>query len=205
MKNKRILIYTLLPLFILSSCTATSNFLSSSSPDDNGFFLSADEYKNAKTIAESKHYKIIQSDSLYYYYIYDENHDIVKSDGSFNREPHIQMINHILKFTLQAGTGIGTQWGFFYDTNSEAFSQIFQCIFDQCNEKVIYGDINNIVVQDIFDYNKYYREITAFKEPFSDMFDPIINAKFTNNGTCIEVTYFTGSNYKEVIEVFDLT
>jgi len=190
MKKQKILVGLLLSLlFILSACVLSSN---------------VNENKTAETIEETEHYKIIRSDFMYYYYIFNKNHDVIQSDGPFSRQPHISIVNDYVKFTLQAGTGIGTQWGFYYDTESDLFSQIFQCIYDQYNGMVAYGDMNKVVVRDIFDEATYYQEITSFREPFSEMVEPIIDVIFVNDGASVEVSYLTGDNYQEIIEVIDL-
>ena len=64
--------------------------------------------------------------------------------------------------------------------------------------------MEKVVVRDIFDRTKIYQEITDFKEPFSEMIEPITNVKFVNGGACVEITYLTGNNYREVIEAFEL-
>jgi hypothetical protein len=155
--------------------------------------------KNMDIIDETKYYKITSSEFIYYYYIYDENHIIVKSEGPLNRLPRIAMVNeHLLKFTLQTGTGIGTQWGYFYDTKMDVISRIFLSIYDQSNGMVAYGDVKKVIVRDIFDKTKYYHEFSSFREPFSDVIEPITDVEFVNDGASVNVTYL------EVIEKFDL-
>jgi len=83
-------------------------------------------------------------------------------------------------------------------------SSIFQCIFDQCNGKVAYGGVNKVIVRDIFDETKYFFEISSFKEPFSNVVEPITNVEFTDGGASVKVSYLTGVNYQEISENFDL-
>lgn len=207
MNNQKIFICILLPfLFILSACSTSSNLLDTSSThsltEGNCPYISADDIKNAETIEETEYYKIIYYDFMYYYYIFDESHNVVKSDGPLNREPHISMVNnHLIKFTLQSGTGIGTQWGFYYDTKADVFSRIFQSIYDQWDSKVAYVEAKKVIVRDIFDKTEYYQEISSFKNTFSEVAEPITNIKFVNDGTSIEVSYLTGLDYKEVTEI----
>ena len=210
MSNKKIFTCILLPfLFILSACSTSSNLLDTSSTqsltEGNSPYISADDIKNPETIEETKYYKIIYSDFTYYYYIFDENHNVVKSGGPLNREPHISMVNNrLIKFTLQSGTGIGTQWGYYYDTKADVFSRIFQSIYDQCDGKVVYREEKKVIVRDIFDKTEYYQEILSFKKPFSKVAEPITNVKFVNDGTNVEVSYLTGVDYKEVVEIIKL-
>ena len=210
MSNKKNFTCILLPfLFILSACSTSSSLLDASSMQSlievNIPYISADDIKNAETIKENEYYKIIYSDFMYYYYIFDEYHNVVKSGGPLNREPHISMVNnHLIKFTLQSGTGIGTLWGYYYDAKADVFSRIFQSIYDQWDSKVAYGDVKKVIVRDMFDKNEYYQEISLFKKPFSEVAEPITNVKFVNDGNSIEVSYLTGSDYKEVTEIIKL-
>lgn len=200
----------LLPLLmILSACSFSSNSSDESSVQElstrDSSYVSIEDTEDVDVIEETQFYKIIYSDSMYYYYIFNENHDVVKSDGPLNKEPHISMVNdHLIRFTLQAGTGIGTQWGYYYDTIIDTFSPIFQSIYDQCDGKVAYGEVGKIIIRDIFDQTKYYQEISSFRKPLSVAAEPIIKSQFVNGGTGIKVTYLTGPDYEEVTETIDL-
>jgi len=163
-------------------------------------------YKSAEIIDETKYYKIVYLNFAYYYYIFDENYDIVKSDGPLMKQPRITMVdNHLIKFTLQTGTGLGTQWGYYCDTETGMVSEVYSSIYDQCNKKVAYGEPKKVVITDIFDNTKFYQEILNFKYPLSEMAEPIKMVKFIDDGDKVEVSYFTGVGYEEVKEVFDLT
>ena len=206
MSNLNKIICILLPfLLILSACSTYSTSSVQNLTEGNSPYISGDDIKNAETIEETEYYKIIDAGLMYYYYIFDENHNVVKSGGPLNRKPHISMVNnHLLKFTLQSGTGIGTQWGYYYDTKADVFSRVFQSIYDQWDSKVAYGEAEKVIVRDIFDKTQYYQEISSFKTPFSEVAEPITNVKFVNNGTSIEVSYLTGVDYNEVAEIIKL-
>ena len=201
----------ILVLFILSSCAQYSGSQNSSLLYEKSVNISldvsSDDYQNAKTaktIEETRYYRIIYADSMYYCYIFSKDGEVVKSEGPLNRQPRVSIVDNLVKFTLQAGTGLGTQWGFFYDIKSDVFSQTFQCIYDQCDSKVAYGGMDKIIIRDIFDESQYYREIESFNEPFSESVEPIISVKFINDGDSVEVEYLTGENYQIVIEIFDI-
>lgn len=146
------------------------------------------------------------SDNLYYCEIYDENNNIVKSDGPFNKLPKISISDdNLVKLTVQAGTGISTQWGYYYDIKKDCFSRIFYSIFDEYNGRMIFRDKNKIIVRDIFDKTEYYYEIDSFKNSLSQSSEPFRKVQFVNDGERIEITYLTGNDYHEVTEVFNLT
>lgn len=160
---------------------------------------------NSKVVEETEYYKIVRDNFMYHYYIFDKNHNVVKSEGPTNKYPKISMVDeYLLRFTYQAGAGILTRWGYYYDVENNIFSEIFYGIYDQSNGKVAYGKSDRVVVRDIFDKNKYYQEISSFKEGFSYSVEPITDAEFVNDATSINITYLAGSDYKIVTETFCL-
>jgi len=197
-----------LSLLMQSACIHSSDSLTASllsgESCQNKLCISIEDFAKAKMIEENKYYKIVYSDNMYYYCIINKDSDVVKSEGPFNKQPRISIVDGLVKVTLQAGTGLGTQWGFFYDTNDNVFSQIFQCIYDQCDGKVAVGGMNKVIVRDIFDESQYYKGITSFNESFSEMVEPITGVRFLNDGKSIEVLYLAGDNYQKVIEIIDL-
>lgn len=168
--------------------------------------ISDETMENAQIVDENEYFKIMLSDNLYYCEIYDENNNIVKSDGPFNRLPKISISDdNFVKLTVQAGTGISTQWGYYYDIKKDCFSRIFYSIFDEYNDRMIFRDKNKIIVRDIFDKTEYYYEIDSLKNSLSQSSEPFRKVQFVNDGESIEITYLTGNDYHEVTEVFNLT
>ena len=71
-------------------------------------------------------------------------------------------------YTMQAGTGISTQWGFFYDPKRDILSLNFNSIFDVYGDLVAYrSDIYEITVRNIFDKSAYHRTFSSFSEPLA--------------------------------------
>lgn len=204
----------LISILLLSACSNYSEPPESSSSGDSSAYYDTEVLTDVndtekvideKVIDEDIYYKITYSDYMFYYYIFDKNHNIARADGPLNRHPRIIMADEqLVRFTLQAGTGIGTLWGYYYDVKNDAFSEIFQCIYDQCNGMVALGGVGKVIVRDIFDDKKYYYEISCFKYPFAKSCLPITEVVFTNDGKSVEITYLTGDDYKEVSEIVDL-
>jgi len=161
--------------------------------------------QNAEVVDETDYYKVIRLDSMYYCFIYDENHDVVTTEGRWPVEPGLTIEDsRLVKLTYSAGPSRGLQWGYYYDTKADVLSRTYYYILDEKDGKVAYGGLDKLVVRDIFDKAKYYKEFTTFKLPLSKMVDPITSAEFTGNGNSIKVTYLSGDDYREVSEVFDL-
>lgn len=153
-------------------------------------------------IERTKYYTITRNDNFYNYYIYDSNHNIVKREHKLSKKPNIAMTDsNLLKITVQAGTGKGTQWGYFYNINTNEFSDIYYCIYDQYKNKVAYGEVNKVIVTDIFVKDKCC-ELSSFKYGLAVSAQPILNAEFINNGTSIKISYLSDNDYEVVNEIF---
>lgn len=180
---------------MLSACSSHTNSPVASSNDSNEKHI---------TLEETAYYKITQFNSMYYYYIYDMNNNIIKYDGPINKKPHIKLINeNIIKISVQAGTGSGTRWGYYCNIENDKVSKIYNNIYDESNGKVAYGNENGIIVCDIFDNTKYFEEINCFNKPLSNMVNAIQNVTFENEYN-IKISYFTGDNFIEVVETVQL-
>lgn len=160
-----------------------------------------EEFLEEKIISQNQYYKLFYIDGSYVYMLYDEDGKIVCEGNNF-REPHISLLDdQLLKFTLQTGTGLSTQWGYYYDVKRDVFSRKFNCIYDECNSLVAYGDLKKIIVRNIFDKRKYYFVLDSFNKSLADVPEPILDAKFVDNGTGLYVTYLSGENQAIVNEV----
>jgi len=217
-KTKQVLfLLTISLLFTFSSCTGNSlepGYLFTT--EDKGQMSevgttrdSDDISEIGKVISEGKYYRLIYSDLEYYFYLYDENQEEVQREGPFHREPNISVRDETLvKFTMQMGTGIGTQWGYYYNAEKDVVSRIFQSIFDETDELVAFGGFirgcDRLIVRNIFDKTVYYCEFTEFSNELAPMIDPFQTVVFINNGKQIEVTYLAGTDYQKVTEIIDL-
>ena len=196
----KILLIILISVFSLICFSSCKSILKNTQTD----FVNRSS-SNMEIYEESKYYKIVRENENIYCHFYNNNSKEVRIEGPLNKLPKvITFDNGLLRFTLQAGTGIGTQWGFFYDTNHDVFSDTFHCIHDQNENKLVFVESNKVIVRDIFDETKYYKEFIIDSDSFSKVAEPIINITFVQNGNAIEVTCLSGDDYKEITEIFTL-
>lgn len=161
--------------------------------------------REGQIIEETDYYRIIESNFLYCCVFYNQQHVVTKTEGPLEKEPTVVMADeNLVRFTVQAGTGIGTQWGYYYDPGTDVFSDVFESIRDESDGKVVYTRQNAVVIRDIFDESKYFKEITDFENTLSPTVEPFVKVQFTDDGKYIEVTYLTGADYKETTERFAL-
>ena len=202
MKSKYLLIIMLILVLMLFGCTQGQSAANSDALKAKTEIKEGSSENNV--ISEGENYEITYGNWQYAYRIFDNNKNTV-DEGESSREPKIIEVNeNLIRFTLQTGTGLGTQWGYYYDCENDKKSETFTCIYDQTYDKVAHGTRNGVIVRDIFDKSKYCLEIKSFTEPLSDIAEPIVDAKFIDEGKSVKVTYLTGSDYKETSEIFEL-
>ena len=137
---------------------------------------------------------------------YDKKGILIKQEGPMSKIPTVCFVDdNLIKFSLQAGTGTATNWGYYFDVEQEKFSEVFSSIFDEQNTRVVYVTTNEVVVRDIFDINQYYKTISNFSKDFSPVANPFTDIQFSEDGNSLFVSYFTGDNYEETTETFVLT
>ena len=201
-------------ILVLYSCQTThtvdssENESSMSDKYDAGKSDYEESTEDEEVLENTTYYQISISNSQYYCTFYDKNHQVVRVDGPYSKIPKVSVVNDsnpiLLRLTIQTGTGIGTQYGYFYLVDEMKFSETFQSILDQSGNLVAYIDKEKVVVRDIFDKTKYDKEISAFHDPFSNVAQPITNASFSEDSKTITVTYLTGDNFREVSETFEI-
>ena len=159
--------------------------------------------ENTKVIEETRYYKIINVGFASYYYIYDENHNVVEAEGPLSIQPRISLIEGLVKVTQSAGPQLSTKHTYYYDVSKSVFSEVFYGVHDEHNGRVVYGT-SKLIIRDIFDETRYYQELTVFTEPLSLVIDPIVEVRFVNGGVSIQVTYVTGTEKRKVTEVIEI-
>ncbi len=162
------------------------------------------EKSDIEVIEKNQFYKLTCEYNEYYCYFYDSERNVVKTEGPLIKCPKVTFVNeNYIKLTVQAGTGLSTQYGYYYDTQQAKFSEVFYWILAESNNQVAYAMADKVVVQDIFDKNIYYKEISIFEYPLAPAIEPIIKAEFIENHSIL-ITYLTGDIFEEITELFEL-
>lgn len=152
-----------------------------------------------------KYYASLWADGKYSYWLYNKEHEVVKSGKNLPREMDIMMCNdYTVKLSLQSGTGISARGTFYYNIENDLLSETYYSVLSEFENLVAYANYNKIIVRDIYDENVFYQEITEFKYMLSDMIDPFVEARFSSDGKSIEITYYSNDDYEQVSEAFEL-
>lgn len=189
---------------MLWSCAENNDSESSLSEETTGASITTEnEYE---VISEEQYYRLKRKGGGYSYEILDSRQNIVKSGGLYTKQPHILMLNETtLKVSYQAGTGLSTRWTFYYDTVNGKFSPEYYSVFGESDGKVVYRSGSSIIISNIFDKTKYYKEFNKFSHPIAEATEPFIEAEIDESESMIKISYLTGDNFEEVTEYFDIS
>lgn len=181
-----------------NSSTNSQTFTDNVSPDDFVLFESNQNYEIFYKSRGMDRYKTL---------IFNNNKELVDVLYT-HREPNVFQISYetekALGFWAQAGSDISTRWAVFYDLTNGNKSEEFHYYLDATDSKVVTAKKDRVIIQDIFDSNKYYKEITSFAENIDLSSANIFDAKFISNGTKLSITYRVNPNESKT-EIFDLT
>ncbi len=161
------------------------------------FLVSACSGEPAKQAA----YSIFQNeDQTYSYKIFDQKGDVLFGDDHCAKQPQIcKHSDHVYSVTVQAGTGLSTNWAVFCDVENSKVSEVFHYVLMAQGDYVVYvareNEQTNIVVENIFDKAAYCQAY-----PLSGCSavagDAVTGAEPMGEGIAA-VTYLTGDNYTE--------
>lgn len=141
---------------------------------------------------------------LYQYYIFNGNHEVVDY-GIIYAFPKVTKSGSIIKLCIQVAEHVICCR--YIDIEEGCYSYWFTNPVAENETMVVYtdqGGATKLIIQDIFDKSKYYRE---FERDFAYKQWPLVSAKFISDGKQLRVKYITreGGYYKEITETLDLT
>lgn len=192
-----LLIISVICTLILIGCQQ-NNSQQDTSPITQPIENSADD----PTQEEIQYFVISESNGLFSYKIYNKNHQAVRSVENLTKEPAIIMVNdQIISITTQGGTGIATSSTFYYDIENDLFSTEYQSVLAQYENLVVHATSSSVIVEDIFDPNGLYQEISVFQESFSPVAFPFVKAEL-EDASSVTITYLAGTEYNEITETF---
>ena len=130
--------------------------------------------------------------------MYSKQGKLLYEEKNVSKYPNIKKIQTD-KFSVGISAGASTYLVRYFDVLNEKVSDVFMTPLDIMDNKIIWFD-GKIVVQDIFDKSRYYKEIEL---KASDAAFPIVFAQFLSADT-IQIRYMTGYDYEEKTETFRL-
>ncbi len=201
---KRVLVVGLCLLCILQGCMVAK-------PDKYGAVQQATQ-KSKFTVEENKYFEVnnksTEDAQLYEYVIYNKDGEVVRKE-EVGREPHVVLLQNGL-LEIMTSHGSSAQLYRYYDVTNNVFSsEAFwnrSLVLD--DGKIVYMDFdedNNIVlvIQDIFDKSKYYKEIRRDFSPFAVPCMVLKTARIVEKEN-LEITYYQGDAQRLVSEIISL-
>ncbi|GFI03607.1 hypothetical protein IMSAGC005_02444 [Lachnospiraceae bacterium] len=125
----------------------------------------------------------------------------VFSEEYYHVQPFIEVIGKDI-ITLEVSGGLDCLWTRFINVKDGNVSEKFDNVAAYNSDKVVYlaykdGDMK-IIVQDIFDENKYYFEIIRDYAPVAVGKYMIIDVKFLDDVT-LYLEYYRGKRWKKLL------
>lgn len=165
--------------------------------------------KAMKLPVEHPYYRIYQGSTqedhfCFYYDLFDADGKQVCHECTYMSQPHISEVSdHVIRISAQAGTGRGCIWFYYYDVIENQSSTPHDYPLAQKDPLVAYFDGGHVVVSDLFDQEKYYKEI-VLNHTFSNTIEPVLGAQFTEDLSHLIVLYEAGEEGKIIREIVDL-
>lgn len=186
--------------YFTTSCSSSSTSSTTSVSSDL-----SDSY--CDITQEDEHYKIatLNNDRFtkYHFWIFNNNGEVMYEDTLGKKPDFTNPQNNILR--LHIGGGIVTQYQF-YDISESLVSPFYSNPSLIENEKIVYMTFEDgkikLIVSDLVDKSKFYKEYERDFSPTETPYSDLRSAKFVDSNN-LQVTYLTGSNYKEVTETID--
>ena len=153
----------------------------------------------------SKTYKVYENNYEYEVVIRQYNGKVIVSENTYNMEP---IIKEVGKDTLMLKVGKG-DWHItrFINVKEGTISEGFGNAEAFDSNKVVYpiyeDDTIKIVIQDIYDKDKYYREVIRDYTPVAVPKSMIIDIEFIDDSKLL-LKYYSGEEWKEVSEIIEL-
>ncbi len=159
--------------------------------------LSRAEIENFK-----KYYSLsLDKDENYTIKLYDSEGKLV-DELSNPKEPSIHFLtNKVMQIIIYYGNPF--YYTYFYNIENREISQAYDTPVLAQDDKIVYIDGKKLIVKDIFDKDKYYKEI---ERNFTETVPPssaISNAKFISDHE-LKIKYYEGEKYNQKKETIDL-
>jgi len=158
---------------------------------------------------ENENYIICSNEefTIVYYAVYDdEGHVMDQGYDKVRGACDISEENNLL--VMKQGSGGAVWLERYYDTAGGRVSKFFESPVQHTDELVAYFAFRKadnkivLVIQDIFDPQKYYREI---ERDFSNfVINMNVKAEFIEDDTKLKITYWVNPDNKKVTEIMDI-
>jgi len=109
--------------------------------------------------------------------------------------------------SIEIGVGTGTWLTQYYDVDKDIFSEMFESPITIQRDKIayikIFDNTYKLIVRNIFDKSKYYKEFNIDLSPVANPIDALVHLEYLN-GDRLQITYLSGKDYVEKNSIFQL-
>lgn len=128
----------------------------------------------------------------FYYDLFDLEGNVVKHECTYMDEPQIQAIDtDILRVTVQAGTGRGATYSYYYDIKNNTVSPVYYYLLGEKSNLVAFFEDGQINICEMFQKQACYKQIAIPKE-LEELEEPVISVMFSEDLKQATIVYITG-------------
>lgn len=187
---RKIFLMILCAVLLCTGCDSTENVKETGKNNQNSTDNLIDSGKYHKVYA-------IEKGDLpkYMYEIYNKSGKVVKTEKTV-AYPNIQKVSdNLLSISTGAGSFVGQ--GQYYDIEANTFSEVFESPLATSGNLVVYVKTPNVlIIRDIFDKTKYFKEVTLDLADTAVPTAVISKIEFVEDGK-LNVTYLSEEEYIE--------
>lgn len=159
----------------------------------------------AEVSDKSDNFEITNGDSGYTLVLKDKDGNELQNIGTSKMKPVVaEYENGLLEIFYTANIRTAYAATCYYNPETAILSEVFLGVQDVYGTNIVMIKDASIIVQDIYDTSKLYKEITEFSEELSPVSDVFINVEFSEDGSSVIVTYYAGNGCTETTETIAL-
>lgn len=173
--------------------------------------VSSENSVSSDVIEENRDYKIVAiyggDITKYHYMVFNKQHDIMYEETILLEPEFVRLGNDILELMTRSGDAFQF---LYFNINKNLISSIYNnpVLVSAKDDKIAYMDYDGesieLVVSDLFDKAKFYKTYKRDFAPVAVLFHDVTKAKFIDSSK-LQITYYTGSDFKEVTETIDIS
>ena len=170
-----------------------------------GVDIETEEHDGYSLLEKGEGYSVYHTgDGLYHFRVdvYGAGGDVIKSIYTRSFMDTVKTScdgAEVIGVIYSAGTGISTVCATFCNTKTGAVSEEFTYYLDCFGDRVLLGRVDGVVVQHMFDGEKYYKLLDDFSDEIGEGLLDAVDGKFSEDGKSVLVTYrVSGTEDKSV-------
>ena len=149
-------------------------------------------------------YAIYQNGAVYTLRLTDREGNVLRDDGPYEKCPEVRQTGDGLwEVSLQGEAGGASGWAYYFAPENGQISELFYGLFDERGGLVLCAQADRLIVRGVFTEEPFL-ELTGFSRPLAPVAEPFTDARFSDDGGSVIVSYLAGEELSPVTEAIGL-